>query len=54
MSIYLICKAQIVLLMIEKIIISTKYLDFIDIFSKNLVIELFERVEINKHAISLE
>lgn len=53
-SIYLACKAQIVLLMAKKVIIPIKYLNFADVFLKKSVIKLFKRFDINKHLTNLE
>ena len=53
--IYLAQKAQITLLSIKEIskIILAKYLDFANIISKELDVELFERFSIFKHTINL-
>lgn len=40
--------------MTEKVTILTEYLNYVDIFSKELVTKLFKRFNINKHLISLE
>lgn len=52
--IYLVYKAQIALLLAEKIIVLDKYLDFINILLKKLAIKLFEHFAINKHLINPE
>ena len=49
--IYLAWKAQIALLIIKKVIVLKKYLDYADVFSKELTEILLERKEINEHAI---
>lgn len=54
MLIYLTCKAQIVLLVVEKVTIPIKYLDFIDIFSKKLAVKFLEKLKINKYIINLK
>lgn len=54
MSIHLTWKAKIVLLLVEKITILAKYLDFLNIFSEISAMELFEWLNINKHTINLE
>lgn len=46
--------AQIVLLLIKKVTILAKYLDFTDVFLKKLVAELFECPTIIKQIIDLE
>ena len=53
-TIHLACKVQITLLIIKKVIVLAKYLDFTDVFSKESVEVLLKRIEINKHAIELE
>ena len=53
-SIYLTWKTQIGLLLTKKIIVLAKYLDFIEIYLKKWVKELFEYLDINKYAIDLE
>lgn len=47
-------KAQITLLLAKKVIVPEKYLDFLNVFSKKLIVELFEYFNINKYAINLE
>ena len=49
-------EAQIVLLKAEKtpVLILAEYLDFVDVFSKELAVVLSEYTEINTHAIDLE
>ena len=42
------------MLITKKITILTKYLDFIDIFFKKLIIKLFEYLNINEYAIKLK
>lgn len=42
------------MLVFEKVTISTKYLDFSDIFLKKFVAELPGRFDINKHSIDLK
>ena len=54
MTIYLACKAQIALFLVEKLIILAKYLNFANIFSKKLAEILSKRVRVNKHAIKLK
>lgn len=51
MMIYLARKAQIALLLCEKVIILTRYADFADVFAKELAKMLPERTNINTHAI---
>lgn len=41
-------------MLVEKITISAKYLDYANVFSKKSVVELFEQININKHLIDLE
>lgn len=53
-SIYSSCKAQITLLVSEKVTIPAKYLDFLDLFLKESVAELPERFNINEHLIDLK
>ena len=53
MTIYLACKAQIALLIAEKITILAKYADFANVFLKKLAKVLLERTSINKYAIKL-
>lgn len=52
--IYLTSEAYIAFLLIEKIIISAKYLKFVNIFSKELVLGLPEYLGINEYAINLK
>lgn len=52
--IYPACKAQIALLMVKKVIVLNKYLDFADFFSKNSAAKLIKRFDINKYLINLE
>lgn len=40
--------------MAEKVIVPTKYLDYVDIFSEKLTANLPKQTDINKHAINLE
>ena len=47
-------KAQIASLLAEKITVPAKYLDFADVFSKELAKVLSEHIGINKHSIKLE
>ena len=47
-------KAWIVLLLVEKVTISAKYLDFADIFSKKWAKVLLKQTKANKHIIMLE
>lgn len=56
MLLYLARKAQIPTLIVEKafIIISIKYLDFVDIFFKESTIVLSEYTKINTYAIALK
>lgn len=54
MSIYPACNVQIVLLLAEKVIILSEYLDFTDDFSKKSAIKLSEYSVINEHLIGLE
>lgn len=44
--------AQITLLLNQKITILNKYLYFVNVFLKKLVIELFQYLDINKYAIN--
>lgn len=48
MLIHLAQKAQIILLIVEKIKIPTKDLDFADVFSKQKVIELLKIIQLNQ------
>lgn len=54
MTIPLAREVQIALLIIEKVVIPAKYLNYIDVISENLVVELSEYSNINKNAIDLE
>lgn len=54
MSIHLTWEAQIILLLTEKVTVLVKYLDFANIFSKKLVVELIKYSDINKYLINLE
>lgn len=47
-------KAQIAFLLAEKIIVSDKYLDFANVFSKKIIIEFLKYSAINKYLIDLE
>ena len=47
-------KAQITLLMAEKVSVPKEYTDFLDVFFKKSAKMLFKRSNINKHAINLE
>lgn len=47
-------KTQITLLLIKKVTIAAKYLDFIDLFLKKLIVELSKYFAITKHLINLE
>lgn len=55
LEIYLFCRAQIVSLRFDEALISvsSKYTDYKDGFSKNLVGKLPEYIEIDNHAINL-
>lgn len=53
-TVYLAYKAQIALLVIEKVIVPAKSLDFADVFSKKWAAELPEQSDINKHLINLK
>ena len=53
MTIHLARKAQIALLLAKKVTVSTKYTDFVDVFSKESAKVLPERTGINEHAIQL-
>lgn len=46
--------AQIALIIIKKITILTKYLNFINIFSKKIVMKPFKHFNINKHLMDLK
>lgn len=52
--IYSTYKTQIALQIIKEVIILTKYLDFLDVFLKELVAELLECSNINEYSISLK
>lgn len=52
--IYLACKASIALLLAEKISVPKKYIDFLDVFFKKLMIVFFDYLNINKHVIDLK
>lgn len=54
MSIHPAKEAQIVLLLVKKVTNLVKYLDFVNVFSKRLAIELSKLSKINKHLINLE
>lgn len=56
MTIHLACKVQFTLLKVKKalITVSTKYLDFINVFSKKLAIVLLKHIKINTYSIDLE
>ena len=47
-------KAQIASLLIEKVKISDKYLDFINVFSEKKALVLLEQTKLNEHIIDLE
>ena len=47
-------KAQLALLLTEKVIVPTKYLDFTDVFSKKSANVLLERTGANEHIIELK
>ena len=47
-------KVQIVLLLVKKVTVAAKYLDFADIFSEELANVLLERIKANKYTIKLE
>lgn len=51
---YLAWEVQIILLLVKKTIILTKYLDFVNIILKKLAIELSKHFIITKHSIDLE
>ena len=51
MLIYLAKKAQIALLLAEKVKISTKYSDFSDVFSEKKASTLLELIKLNQYAI---
>lgn len=52
--IYLACKAEMALLLAEKINVLKKYADFLDIFSKKFAIILSNYSDINKYIIDLK
>ena len=54
MPIYPAQKAQIALLVIEKVQIPSKYSDFLDIFLKEKALILSEIIDLNQHAIKLQ
>lgn len=54
MTVYPAWKAQITLLVAKKVTVSTKYLDYTNVFSKKVAAELFKHLGINKHVIDLE
>ena len=54
MAIYPARKAQIALLVAEKVKIPIKYLDFLDIFLKDKALILPKITELNQHAIELQ
>ena len=54
MSIHLAWEAQIALLIAKKVIVPAEYLDFANVFSKELAEMLPERTRINEHTIKLE
>ena len=54
MAIYLARKAQIALLIAKKVKISTKYSDFLDVFSEEKALILPKATELNEHAIELQ
>lgn len=49
--VYLACEAQITLLVVEKITILAKYLEFLNILSKKLDAKLLKRFDIKKYLI---
>lgn len=51
--VYLVWKTQIAILVTKKVIVSTQYLNFTNIFSKKSAIKLFKRFAINKYTINL-
>lgn len=53
-SIDLAWKAQIALLVVEKVTILAKYLNFANVFLEKLAIELLKYLVINKHSINLK
>lgn len=54
LPIYLACKAQIILLLLEKIIVPAEYLDFVNVLSKKFTIKLFKYFNIYEYTISLK
>lgn len=52
--IYLTYKAQMIMLVAEKVIILAKYLNYANIFSKKLAAELINCFNINKYIINLK
>lgn len=54
MTIYLAQKAQIALLITEKIIIPVEYSDYANVFSEKSAVELLEHFDINKHFINFK
>lgn len=53
-SIYPVWKAQILLLLTEKVIVPVEYLNFADVFLKKLVTKHSKYFAINEHLINLE
>ena len=53
-TIYLVKKAQMVLLLVKKVTVPAKYLDFTNIFSKKSSNILLKQTGVNEHAIELE
>ena len=53
MTIYLVCKAQIMLLLAKKVTVPAEYNDFADVFSKKSAEVLSMRTSINKYTIKL-
>ena len=54
MAIPLAKKAQIVLLVAKKVKISTKYLDFLDVFLEEKASILLKAIKLNQHAFELQ
>lgn len=54
MTTHLAWKAQIALLVVKKVTVLAKYLDYSNIFSKKSVVELSKHSDINEHSINLE
>lgn len=54
MLIYLAQEAQIALLVVKKIIAPAKYSNLTNVISKKSAVKLYEKTEINKHAINLK